>query len=34
MRSVIRKPPTAFVAEQVTATKPRSVHTHPLGTPL
>ncbi len=32
MRSVIRKPPTAFVDEQVTAMKPRSVHTQPLGT--
>ena len=32
MRSVIRKPPKAFVDEQVTAAKPRRVHTQPLGT--
>ena len=34
MRSVIRKPPKALVAEQVTAAKPSIVHTQPLGTLL
>jgi hypothetical protein len=29
---VIRKPPTAFVAEHVTAMNPRSWHIHPFGT--
>jgi hypothetical protein len=34
MRSVIRKPPKALVAEQLTAMKPRNVQTQPLLTSL